>query len=176
MAVINKATELTGVAYGDAHASDVSLRVVTDHMRTSVMLIGDGVTPRQRGPRLRAAPHHAPRHPATCACFGATRPVVKDLVDVVIGMMGQQYPELITDRERIEKVALGRGERLPQDAEGRHQHPRHRRQRHQGLRRHRPRRRQGLPAPRHLGASRSTSPWRWPPSRGSPWTRTASAA
>ncbi|BFO19893.1 hypothetical protein SHKM778_62810 [Streptomyces sp. KM77-8] len=38
--------------------------------------------------------------------LGATGPVVKDLIDVVIGMMGQQYPELITDRERIEKVAL----------------------------------------------------------------------
>ena len=34
MAVIDKATELTGVRYGDEHDSDVSLRVVTDHMRT----------------------------------------------------------------------------------------------------------------------------------------------
>ncbi|MGC0378505.1 alanine--tRNA ligase [Streptomyces sp. SAI-229] len=105
MAVINKATELTGVAYGDAHASDVSLRVVTDHMRTSVMLIGDGVTPGNegRGYVLRRIMRRAIRN---MRLLGATGPVVKDLVDVVIGMMGQQYPELITDRERIEKVAL----------------------------------------------------------------------
>ncbi len=45
--------------------------------------------------------------------LGATGPVVKDLIDVVIGMMGQQYPELITDRERIEEGRPRRGERLP---------------------------------------------------------------
>ncbi|WP_260334849.1 alanine--tRNA ligase-related protein, partial [Streptomyces beigongshangae] len=38
--------------------------------------------------------------------LGATGPVVEDLVDVVIGMMGQQYPELVSDRQRIETVAL----------------------------------------------------------------------
>lgn len=38
--------------------------------------------------------------------LGATGPVVKDLIDTVIAMMGQQYPELVTDRERIEKVAV----------------------------------------------------------------------
>ncbi|WP_030023483.1 alanine--tRNA ligase-related protein, partial [Streptomyces monomycini] len=43
--VIDKAGELTGVRYGAGADSDVSLRVVADHMRTSTMLIGDGVTP-----------------------------------------------------------------------------------------------------------------------------------
>lgn len=47
-AVIDKAEELTGVRYGAADHSDVSLRVVSDHMRASVMLIGDGVTPATR--------------------------------------------------------------------------------------------------------------------------------
>ncbi|MFF7722102.1 alanine--tRNA ligase [Streptomyces luteogriseus] len=105
MAVINKATELTGVRYGDAHDSDVSLRVVTDHMRTSVMLIGDGVTPGNegRGYVLRRIMRRAIRN---MRLLGATGPVVKDLIDTVIEMMGQQYPELITDRERIEKVAV----------------------------------------------------------------------
>jgi alanyl-tRNA synthetase len=105
MAVIDKATELTGVRYGDAHDSDVSLRVVTDHMRTATMLIGDGVTPGNegRGYVLRRIMRRAIRN---MRLLGATGPVVKDLIDTVIGMMGQQYPELITDRERIEKVAL----------------------------------------------------------------------
>ncbi|MFD8382689.1 alanine--tRNA ligase [Streptomyces sp. NPDC059679] len=104
-AVIDKATELTGVAYGAHHDSDVSLRVVADHMRTSVMLIGDGVTPGNegRGYVLRRIMRRAIRN---MRILGATEPVVNELVDVVLKTMGQQYPELLTDRKRIETVAL----------------------------------------------------------------------
>jgi alanyl-tRNA synthetase len=79
--------------------------VVTDHMRTATMLIGDGVTPGNegRGYVLRRIMRRAIRN---MRLLGATGPVVKDLIDVVIDMMGRQYPELVTDRERIEKVAL----------------------------------------------------------------------
>ncbi|EMF00846.1 alanine--tRNA ligase [Streptomyces mobaraensis NBRC 13819 = DSM 40847] len=103
--VIDKATELTGVAYGKAADSDVSLRVVADHMRTSVMLIGDGVTPGNegRGYVLRRIMRRAIRN---MRMLGATGPVVADLLDVIINTMGQQYPELIEDRKRIETVAL----------------------------------------------------------------------
>jgi alanyl-tRNA synthetase len=103
--VIDKATELTGVAYGAAESSDVSLRVVADHMRTSAMLIGDGVTPGNegRGYVLRRIMRRAIRN---MRILGATGPVVEQLLDVVITTMGQQYPELITDRKRIETVAL----------------------------------------------------------------------
>ena len=51
----------------ESHPDDVRLRVIADHVRTSLMLIGDGVTPVQRGPRLRAAPHHAPGDPGDAA-------------------------------------------------------------------------------------------------------------
>jgi alanyl-tRNA synthetase len=104
--VIDKATELTGVRYGSAHGSDVSLRVVADHMRTSVMLIGDGVTPGNegRGYVLRRIMRRAVRN---MRLLGAPGLVVGDLVDTVIATMGQQYPELETDRKRIEAVALG---------------------------------------------------------------------
>ncbi|POX36945.1 alanine--tRNA ligase [Streptomyces sp. Ru73] len=103
--VIDKATDLTGVAYGAGQDTDVSLRVVADHMRTSVMLIGDGVTPGNegRGYVLRRIMRRAIRN---MRLLGATEPVVADLVDVVIKTMGQQYPELIQDRKRIETVAL----------------------------------------------------------------------
>ncbi|MEU0138281.1 alanine--tRNA ligase [Streptomyces albidoflavus] len=103
--VIDKATELTGVRYGADAASDVSLRVVTDHMRTSVMLIGDGVTPGNegRGYVLRRIMRRAIRN---MRLLGATGPVVAELVDTVIESMGQQYPELITERKRILTVAL----------------------------------------------------------------------
>ncbi|MFB7516612.1 alanine--tRNA ligase [Streptomyces sp. NPDC056144] len=103
--VIDKATALTGVAYGKAKDSDVSLRVVADHMRTSVMLIGDGVTPGNegRGYVLRRIMRRAVRN---MRLLGATGPVVQELVDTVINTMGEQYPELVTDRKRIETVAL----------------------------------------------------------------------
>ncbi|MGW1195910.1 alanine--tRNA ligase [Streptomyces sp. NPDC002536] len=103
--VIDKATELTGVRYGAAPDSDVSLRVVADHMRTSTMLIGDGVTPGNegRGYVLRRIMRRAIRN---MRLMGATGPVVGELVDTVITTMGEQYPELETDRKRIETVAL----------------------------------------------------------------------
>ncbi len=103
--VIDKATELTGVSYGAAQASDVALRVVSDHIRTSVMLIGDGVTPGNegRGYVLRRIMRRAIRN---MRLLGATEPVAGALVDVVISTMGQQYPELETDRKRVETVAL----------------------------------------------------------------------
>ncbi|MEO3840960.1 alanine--tRNA ligase [Streptomyces sp. B22F1] len=104
-AVIDKAEELTGVRYGAADHSDVSLRVVSDHMRASVMLIGDGVTPGNegRGYVLRRIMRRAVRN---MKLLGADRPVVGELVDVVISTMGEQYPELVADRKRIESVAL----------------------------------------------------------------------
>jgi alanyl-tRNA synthetase len=103
--VIDKATELTGVDYGKAHDTDVSLRVVADHMRTSVMLIGDGVSPGNegRGYVLRRIMRRAIRN---MRLLGATDVVVGQLVDTVIDTMGEQYPELVTDRKRIETVAL----------------------------------------------------------------------
>ncbi|WP_432092479.1 alanine--tRNA ligase [Streptomyces sp. bgisy100] len=104
--VMDKATELTGVRYGDDHGSDVSLRVVADHIRTSVMLIGDGVTPGNegRGYVLRRIMRRAIRN---MRLLGATDPVVGELVDVVVRTMGEQYPELLEDRKRVETVALG---------------------------------------------------------------------
>ena len=102
--VIDKATELTGVRYGASDASDVSLRVVADHLRTSVMLIGDGVTPGNegRGYVLRRIMRRAIRN---MRILGSQEPVITVLADMVIDTMGQQYPELLTDRERISTVA-----------------------------------------------------------------------
>jgi alanyl-tRNA synthetase len=103
--VIDKATELTGVRYGQSHDTDVALRVVADHMRTSMMLIGDGVTPGNegRGYVLRRIMRRAIRN---MRLLGAHDPVAAELIDVVLKTMGEQYPELMTDRKRIETVAL----------------------------------------------------------------------
>ncbi|MGW7352107.1 alanine--tRNA ligase [Streptomyces phytohabitans] len=103
--IIDRATGLTGVAYGAADHSDVSLRVVADHIRTAVMLIGDGVTPGNegRGYVLRRIMRRAIRN---MRILGASGPTVAELTDTVIKAMGPQYPELETDRKRIETVAL----------------------------------------------------------------------
>ncbi|MGW7520642.1 alanine--tRNA ligase [Streptomyces sp. NPDC054796] len=103
--IIDRAGELTGVRYGDAEESDVSLRVVADHIRTAIMLIGDGVTPGNegRGYVLRRIMRRAIRN---MRILGASGPTVAELTDTVIKAMGPQYPELVEDRKRVETVAL----------------------------------------------------------------------
>ena len=48
---------------GEKDLANKSLRVIADHIRATAFLVADGVIPSQRRPRLRAAPHRAPRHP-----------------------------------------------------------------------------------------------------------------
>ena len=61
MNITNKVSEIAGAHYGESDKTDVSLRVITDHIRSTTFMICDGVMPVQRGPRLRAAPPAAPR-------------------------------------------------------------------------------------------------------------------
>jgi alanyl-tRNA synthetase len=104
--ILDKAAELTGTVYGKDHRTDVSLRVVTDHVRTSLMLIGDGVTPGNegRGYVLRRIMRRAIRN---MRLLGSTAPVMETLINRAIDAMGPQYPELVTDAKRILAVATG---------------------------------------------------------------------
>ncbi|NUR30408.1 MAG: alanine--tRNA ligase [Catenulispora sp.] len=104
-AILNKAASIAGVAYGADAKNDVSLRVVTDHVKTATMLIGDGVTPGNegRGYVLRRLMRRAIRNMRLLGAHGAT---MKDLVETTIEAMGAAYPELIADRSRIEAVAV----------------------------------------------------------------------
>ena len=56
MNITHKVSELTGAHYGESQKADVSLRVITDHIRSATFLIGDGVLPSNEGARLRPAP------------------------------------------------------------------------------------------------------------------------
>jgi len=107
--VLDAAQRLSGARYeaGDDPAgllADVRLRVVADHMRTAVMLIGDGVTPGNegRGYVLRRLLRRAVR---SMRLLGAGEPVVVELVGVVLAAMGGTYPALPADAARITQVA-----------------------------------------------------------------------
>ena len=103
--ILDKAVDLTGIKYGSATKSDVSLRVIADHARTAAMLICDGVTPGNegRGYVLRRMMRRTIRN---MRLLGSQEPVIKELIDASIKAMGPQYPELISDQTRIQKVAV----------------------------------------------------------------------
>ena len=101
--VLKKAAEIAGVKYGEKEESDVSLRVVTDHIRSTTFLISDGVLPSNegRGYVLRRLLRRAARHGRL---LGITRPFLAELCDVVIKESGGAYPELVEKADYIKKV------------------------------------------------------------------------
>ena len=103
--ILDRAAALTGAAYGADPAADVRLRVVADHVRTAVMLIGDGVTPSNegRGYVLRRILRRAVR---SMRLLGSGDPAMSALVEASISAMGPQYPELVSGRGRIGTVAV----------------------------------------------------------------------
>ncbi|MDQ3760949.1 MAG: alanine--tRNA ligase [Actinomycetota bacterium] len=102
--VITRAEQLSGRRYGADPADDVRFRVIADHARTGVMLIGDGVTPgnEARGYVLRRLLRRTVR---SARLLGVTEPVLSDITAVVRETMGPSYPEIDTDYQRIEAVA-----------------------------------------------------------------------
>jgi len=107
--ILNRASELTGVKYGSSEKSDIALRVIADHARTSAMLIGDGVTPGNegRGYVLRRMMRRTIRN---MRLLGSMDPIMSELTVAAIGAMGSQYPELIADKKRILSVSVSEEE------------------------------------------------------------------
>ncbi len=103
--VIEKAQELTGRRYGANHGDDVRFRVVADHIRSSMMLIGDGVTPGNdgRGYVLRRLLRRAVR---SMRLLGYEDRSLPELMPVSRDRMGETYTELHRDWERISSVAF----------------------------------------------------------------------
>ena len=102
--ILDKASELTKVKYGKEVKDDISLRVVADHSRTAMMLIGDGITPGNegRGYVLRRMMRRTIRN---MRLLGSQDLVISELIKSSIQAMGPQYPELIKDSERILSIA-----------------------------------------------------------------------
>ena len=100
MNITNKVTELTGASYGMSREKDVSLRVITDHIRASTFMICDGVLPSNegRGYVLRRLLRRAARHGKL---LGVNHPFLCDVVPTVIRENEGHYADL---RERAEYI------------------------------------------------------------------------
>jgi len=104
--------ERAGTRHGGTMApSDVSMRVVADHMRAMTFLIADGVVPSNewRGYVLRKIMRRAMRHAKR---LGVTQPFLHSLVDVIAREFGDAYPELKTGRDAIVQVVRSEEERF----------------------------------------------------------------
>ncbi len=116
--VIEKAAELSGRTYGantgpDSAADDVRFRVVADHVRSGLMLMGDGVTPGNegRGYVLRRLLRRAVR---SMRLLGYEDRALPELLPVSLEQMKTSYPELEADFARISKVAYAEEEAFRQ--------------------------------------------------------------
>ena len=107
--VLDLAAKLSGKTYGVDTDDDVRLRVVADHVRSALMLIGDGVTPANdaRGYVVRRLLRRAVR---AMRLLGVETPVFKELFTASKDAMRASYPELETDFERILRTAVNEEE------------------------------------------------------------------
>jgi alanyl-tRNA synthetase len=111
--VLDRAAELTEQRYSHDHRTDVSLRVVTDHVRTAVMLVADGVVPSNegRGYVLRRILRRSIRNLRLLAGAqrggsgrGEDEHFMHELSAVAIAALGDQYPELHRDAPHIHTI------------------------------------------------------------------------
>ena len=103
MNITRKVTEITGASYGQSNATDVSLRVITDHIRSATFMICDGVLPSNegRGYVLRRLLRRAARHGKL---LGVNDPFLYTVCDTVIHENEGHYPELRERQDYITKV------------------------------------------------------------------------
>ena len=101
--------DLVGVAYPSGDRTDVSMRILADHARSSSFLISDGVFPsnEDRGYVLRRIIRRAVRH---AWLLGVEDPIMPELVDAVVAIMGVDYPDLERNHGFVRDV-LDREER-----------------------------------------------------------------
>jgi alanyl-tRNA synthetase len=109
--LLRRIGELSEIQYGAAERSDVSMRVVADHIRATTFLIADGVMPSNewRGYVLRKIMRRAMRHGKH---LGLAEPFLHRLVAVLDGEMGDAYPQLRESREMIEKTIVAEENRF----------------------------------------------------------------
>jgi len=101
--IMKHISRIAGVEYKKDEKSDISLRVITDHIRSTTFMVGDGVMPSNegRGYVLRRLLRRAARHGKM---LGITRPFLYEVCDTVINENKSAYPELAEKREYIKKI------------------------------------------------------------------------
>lgn len=101
--ILDYICNLCGEHYGDDAQKDVSIRVITDHIRSVTFMIGDGIMPSNegRGYVLRRILRRAARHGRLLGIDGA---FLYDVAKEVIAVSGDAYPELREKQETIQKV------------------------------------------------------------------------
>ena len=103
VSIVNKVSEISGTPFGSSADSDVSIRIITDHIRSSTMMICDGVLPSNegRGYVLRRLLRRAARHGRL---LGISGEFLCDVCDVVILHNKDHYPDLTEKTEFIKRV------------------------------------------------------------------------
>jgi alanyl-tRNA synthetase len=101
--ILQAVSAVSGVSYGSSEKTDISLRIITDHIRSVSFLISDGVLPSNegRGYVLRRLLRRAARHGKL---LGIHRSFLADLCDVVVENSGTAYPDLKEKQDYIKKV------------------------------------------------------------------------
>ena len=102
-AVLHHVEHIAGKTYKQNEKDDISIRVITDHIRSTVFMVSDGILPSNegRGYVLRRLLRRAARHGRM---LGIDRPFLTELVDTVIASSEQGYPELREHEAYIKKV------------------------------------------------------------------------
>ena len=117
MNITHKVSEITGAHYGESHKSDVSLRVITDHIRSATFLIGDGVLPSNegRGYVLRRLLRRAARHGKL---LGVNEPFLYKVCETVIHENRTAYPDLVDKQTFITRVIKTEEENFARTIDG----------------------------------------------------------
>ena len=113
----DKVSELTGAHYGESYKRDVSLRVITDHIRSATFMICDGILPSNegRGYVLRRLLRRAARHGKL---LGVNEPFLYQVVDTVVHENECQYPDLREKQSYITKVIRTEEENFARTIDG----------------------------------------------------------
>ena len=109
--ILDTVCSIAGKKYGDDAANDISIRVVTDHIRSATFMISDGVIPSNegRGYVLRRILRRAARHGKL---LGINEKFLVSLAEIVIDQNKDAYPELVVKTDYILKVVLLEEERF----------------------------------------------------------------
>ena len=117
MNITNHVSQITGAHYGESAATDVSLRVITDHIRSSAMMICDGVLPSNegRGYVLRRLLRRAARHGKL---LGVNKPFLFEVVETVVKENEVAYPDLREKQTYITKIIRTEEENFAKTIDG----------------------------------------------------------